>query len=144
MEFKGQGEINKLSLVEKSSSSGEGIQELSVELNFTTENNLTLIDMNENQVHSLLGNEEVKSFCKGKGSEILSDTFVFDINGFKFKGEKFTSCEVRKQEKGPYITVLKARIGFNEDFYRDAPNFFKKIINIKILSVQGTIPQPEE
>lgn len=144
MDFKGKGEINKMSLCEKTSTGGEPITELSLELHFITLENLGIIDMTEKDVENILSNDKVKSFSLGKGSEILSETFNIQVNGFKFKGESFTFCEVRKQEKTGHITVLRVRVGFDKEFYESVPNFFKKVIDTKIISVQGTVPQPGE
>jgi hypothetical protein len=143
MEFYNKGELFAVNFCESEKKAADPIQEESLVLHFPTESGACLVEMTKEEISDFFNGGVRESFTMGKGSIILSDTFNIKINGFQFKGDKFSSGEVKRVKKVGEIIVLRVKIPYEESFHEAYPGFIRKMIDIEIKSVgQATVPQP--
>jgi hypothetical protein len=136
MKFKGKGCISKQNLCKKDMDASDPLIEESIIISFKAIEFSELAGMSQNEMEVFLGDNENKSFEKGTGSFILSNTFDLMIaNRHDFRGVKFSSASIKEVKMIGHVINLRCRIEYTEEIHRELPALLNTVIDIEINSV---------
>lgn len=150
MKLKGGFVVKKFCETEVAES--DPLQEESLDLNFKVydkdllkgyNQGCELLGMSESEISGFVGEREIGGITINGFSGRKTGIYNIVINGFEFKGNKFTSFDVRYVKNIGNIIILRLRIPYQEKFHEQYPRFIHDTIDIEISEANEQLKIPD-